>query len=105
MKIILNRNQIDSFRLPVKNDCNVANLKLNYNQFNRIRSCEDKTFEIIICGMVNVKLSRCVICAWGYVKIVGLTGVQINYWQSERIEMCEYRDIIIESLRDENNVC
>jgi hypothetical protein len=106
--IILNSDQLKyssdsdgygkNYRI-VKNSCCVGNLKLNYEQFTEIVNC--KTFEILINfggSQKDVKLSRCVKCAWGRVNKEGFTHVQINYWESELVDTDISRDILIESL-------
>jgi len=85
----------------VKDSCTVANLKLNYEQFTEIVNCKDKTFEILVIFgdlQKNVKLSRCVRCAWGYFNKEGLTAMQINYWDSELVDTDVSRNILIENL-------
>ena len=107
MIVILNSDQLSysseyskKYRI-VKNSCSVGNLGLNYEQFTKIESCKDKTFEILINfggSQKDVKLSRCVKCAWGRVNKEGFTHMQINYWESELVDTDVSRDILIENL-------
>jgi hypothetical protein len=76
MMVILNSDQLlyrseysNKYRI-VTNSCCVGELKLNYEQFTEIVNCKDKTFEILVNfggSQKDVKLSRCVRCAWGRV--------------------------------------
>ena len=105
MIVVLNSDQLGysseygkKYRI-VKNSCCVGNLKLNYEQFTEISNC--KEFEILVNfggSQKDVKLSRCVKCAWGYVNKEGFTHMQINYWESELVDTDVSRDILIESL-------
>lgn len=100
MTIILNNDQVIGARLdnPEKG-CEVADLKLNYQQFIQITECKEKTFNILITNRIKpIILKRCVKCAWGYVNKEGYTHMQINYWDSELVEINEYRDILISNL-------
>lgn len=109
MIIALDSKQVDNIRdvdintfrwVHTEGKCNVANLKLTYDQFTKIESCE--TFEILIIGLKkSIKLSRCVKCAWGYVNEDGYTLMQINYWESKFVDTYESRDILIECLIEE----
>jgi hypothetical protein len=107
MMVILNSDQLlyrseysNKYRI-VKNSCCVGELKLNYEQFTQIVNCKDKTFEILVNfggSQKDVKLSRCVRCAWGRVNKDGFSYMQINYWESELVDTDVSRDILIESL-------
>jgi hypothetical protein len=100
MTIILNGEQVKgNIRLISKGElCEVANLQLNYQQFTQITECKDKTFNILIINKVKpILLKRCVKCAWGYVNKEGYTNMQINYWESELVNIDEYRDILIDN--------
>ena len=102
MTIILNNNQINgSITVPMIGSCLCLGLYLNYEQFVKIESCVDKTFNIFINfggKKRNVLLSRCVKCAWVYVSKSGLTHMSINCWESYGITLQESRDILINSL-------
>jgi hypothetical protein len=100
MMVILNSDQCNKYRI-VKNSCCVGELKLNYEQFTEIVNCKDKTFEILVNfggSQKDVKLSRCVRCAWGHVNKDVFSYMQINYWESELVDTDVSRDILIESL-------
>ncbi len=101
MTIILNEEQVKgNIRLINKGELSeVANLQLNYEQFTQITECKDKTFNILINNKVKpMLLKRCVRCGWGYVNKEGYTNMQINYWESELVDINEYRDILIDNL-------
>jgi hypothetical protein len=103
MTIILNNNQVKGDIRLINNSCLIVNLQLNYQQFTQIKECKDKTFNILINNKEKpILLKRCVKCAWGYVNKEGYTNMQINYWESELINIDEYRDIIINNLIKNN---
>jgi hypothetical protein len=103
MTIILNNNQVKGDIRLINNSCLIVNLQLNYQQFTQIIEHKDKTFNILIINKVKpILLKRCVKCAWGYVNKEGYTNMQINYWESELINIDEYRDIIINNLIKNN---
>ena len=107
MIVILNSDQLlyrseygSKYRI-VKDSCCVGELRLNYEQLTEIVNCKDKTFEILVNfggSQKDVKLSKCVRCAWGPVNKEGFTNMQINYWESELVDTDVSRDILIESL-------
>ena len=91
--IVLDKNKIHIKDIypPKKNSCNIANLKLTYEQYLK---SEYGNFSILI-PYKNLLLKRCFKVSSGYVSKEKLIDVQINFWDFEVIEQDLRRDIII----------
>jgi hypothetical protein len=96
MTIILNGTQVNGDKPNVKNSLNIAYLDLRYEEFNQIIEHKEKTFNILIIKKTPILLKRCVKCAWRYEELY--THMQINYWESEIVQIDSFRDILIDKL-------